>query len=233
MLGTFCAFSGGHTAPKRTYILALNWPQSKSNDYLRNKNRKMQLKVTVPDNKWTVHGLWIDAMQSYQFESSTFKLHEDAGSVWPSLKPDMSTERFILQQWRKHGNTFFDDATDYQTKTIALSRRPEFDVFGVLEKNGIVPDDEKTYNMQSVVKALEAGVPNSAQVLCTDKSDKDSVRELAEVRFCMDEHYNRKECPTASQTGVVHWSAPVSYPQRRYCPSYERGERYDSYGVCK
>lgn len=156
---------------------------------------------------FTIHGLWPDRNFSLSHPEdccfqNTFVIEylkpimSDLEKWWPSY---FTTENrfFWSHEWRKHGTCAKDiDALSgefkYFSSTLNITKK--LPILETLRKANIVPSDDKTYDSDSIVKAL-AQIHNRKfiQINCDYEHDQPTPL-ITGLNFCFDRQLKPKDC---------------------------------------
>ncbi|KAJ1674972.1 hypothetical protein EV182_002189 [Spiromyces aspiralis] len=148
-----------------------------------------------PSDQFTMHGLWpdrcdgtyngnrgCDPSRSYSNIADIIRgldsqLYADMKTYWPSSKGDDNW--FWEHEWTKHGTcvttlnpscyaegtyTKHKEVIDYFRKALEL--RSQYDIYTALEKHGIVPTLNKTYDIKHFKDAIKAEYGAEATLSC-------------------------------------------------------------------
>uniref|UniRef100_A0A2K6WC09 Uncharacterized protein n=1 Tax=Onchocerca volvulus TaxID=6282 RepID=A0A2K6WC09_ONCVO len=164
-------------------------------------------KVPVDAVPWTIHGLWPNRNDGSfpQFcggETKKFVLsklvpiEEKLERNWPNLLVTQSVSSLWKHEWTKHGTCAeiveeVNDEIKYFNKSLALHE--QFDIFGMLEKQGIVPSEKKSYSWQLLHQNLRSAYGKNVQFHCLE--DKKTRKWLlADVRLCLTKNFQLMDC---------------------------------------
>ena len=171
-----------------------------------------------------MHGLWPDDL-SLKKKDVVCKLANPIsftpghiGRYWPSFRAGKSSSSFIEDEYRKHGRKHFPKKIDFVNTVRYLMFREDLDVFRLLEKNGIVPSDERSYTLAELRAAFSTlHYANSSVVIqChspwgTDKSF------LKEIWMCLTVEFDLTPCESNTW---MYFDCPednIYYPRRKRC----------------
>ena len=114
---------------------------------------------------------------------------DDVREFWPDFKPD--EPNFWKHEWEKHGTCArMSSQREYFETTIRLVK--DMDIMNVLEKDGIVPDNEKRVNLNSMLNSIEKGVGHRPFVVCKQQY-------IQEMRFCFDKDLKGYNCKSRNE----------------------------------
>ncbi|KAL5007979.1 hypothetical protein ScPMuIL_013560 [Solemya velum] len=190
-------------------------------------------KCNIPSSvkTWTTHGLWptkrgtegpTNCNASWPFSEDDIKsLEPQMKKFWPNLYPDTKATDFWKHEWEKHGtcstnlpavhNEFL-----YFQEGLNLNRK--YDIMGILQDKGIVPDQHAIYKPDQVLAALMSQLQVTPKVECVhDKITDTDV--LYEVEICLDKNFNIVDCLTGKLIFNRNSSASFHH-QHTETPSY-------------
>lgn len=208
------------------FVFNQQWPQTQcyqlaNEGIFRDSEKKNKTCVPQGITQWTIHGLWptvgkehkpVFCNKSWPFDESVIQdLKPQMEHQWPSFKSDEDETEFWRHEWEKHGTCSTSLPylnSEHKYFSITLSLNVKYDLFSVLKQSGIVPSDEKTYQ----VKDIEAAVLDSYQVhpIVSCFHVKRSTQMLSSIELCLDKQLCLIDCMSSS--GDCDYSAPVQYP---------------------
>lgn len=193
------------------------WPQTQC--YEASVNNK----TCVPSgiSKWTIHGLWptvgtehapVYCNKSWPFDEESIEdLKPKLVLQWPSYSTPHDYAEFWKHEWEKHGTcatslSFL--STEHKYFQVNLAMNVEYDIFSALEKGGIDPTSDKTYQVKDIEGALFKVYNVHPTVFCL--SVKPSEQMLSYVELCFDKTLKPINC--LNSTGNCIDTKPVQYP---------------------
>ncbi|XP_078350267.1 ribonuclease Oy-like isoform X2 [Oculina patagonica] len=200
------------------FVFTQWWPQTQCQAY----NGNAMNKSCVPSGitKWTIHGLWPTVGEEHKpvFCNHSWPFNEDViedlkpklEHQWPSL--DSHDEAgFWKHEWEKHGTcstnlSYLDSEHKYFEVTLSLNVK--YDIFSVLQQKGIVPSNEKTYQVKDIERALFDSYQVHPTVCCLPV--KGSQQMLSHVELCLNKVLNPIDC--INSTARCDYNKPVQYP---------------------
>lgn len=199
-------------------IFAQQWPPAVCS---RIKHKLCVIPANVTG--WTVHGLWPTAKHSYPsfcndswtFNVSQIQIIESQLLVaWPNLFPEQPTYSFWKHEWMKHGTCSISvPQLDNELKYFktAIQFHNKYNMKLLLENGGIVPDNDKTYDIKDLHKVVENQIGKKVIFECLPTKDQRKV--LFNSYICTDKNLNLIDCIQKDR----HCSgAPIFYmPMKR------------------
>ncbi|KAJ7369532.1 Ribonuclease T2 [Desmophyllum pertusum] len=180
-------------------------------------------KTCVPPGitKWTIHGLWPTVGEEHKpvFCNNSWPFNE--GDIedlkpklelqWPSFESHHDEAGFWNMNGRKHGTCstvlpYLD--SEHKYFEVTLSFNIKYDIFSVLEQKGIVPSNEKTYQVKDIENALYDAYRVHPTVYCLPV--KSSEQMLSYVELCLNKEPSLIDC--VNSTAHCDYSKPVQYP---------------------
>jgi len=145
---------------------------------------------TSADKFWNIHGLWpsdgskgLSSCSTAPFSKSDLKtIQTDLDAYWSGLYN--SEEKFHLHEWDKHGTCSGMQIQTYFATVLNISHH--LDIYGTLEKNGIVPGHD--YDCKKITNVIRSTY-NITNFFLMKKSGR-----LAEIRFCLDMNLKPIDC---------------------------------------
>ena len=221
------------------FTLCLQWPQTTM--LALNDDKDIRVSVRVPEERWTVHGLWLRGDGPFPKLAESYN-PGDLSTLWPSFHPKWTSSDFFQHEWDKHGIKHFRGQKEYHDTIAELTQRRRFDVFHLLKERGILPDG-RGYPGKSVRWALARDERNLGSVVltCLSTMMKGQPQFLQEVRFCLNAKFELTPCFTSIWEGFScpHGDSEIIYPKREYCDvysqslSWSRWKRWPVYGKPK
>ncbi|VDO33228.1 Uncharacterized protein BM_BM4983 [Brugia malayi] len=164
-------------------------------------------KVPADAASWTIHGLWPQRNDGSfpQFCGSDTKkfvlskllpIKQKLEKYWPNLFVMRSVSSLWKHEWEKHGTCAeiveeVSDELKYFSKSLALYK--QFDIFGILEKQEIIPSQEKLYDRLLLHQSLRSAYGKNVEFHCLqDKQTKSWL--LADVRLCLTKNFQLMDC---------------------------------------
>ena len=172
-------------------LLSLNWPGSVC----------MSLKpckgVTEEYTNFTIHGLWPNNNSSYgpqdcgdRFDENVIKpIETSMKKYWADFKPAYPS--FWEHEYDKHGSCavaagVFQSQFDYFNRTVNIMANLPINQY--LAAADFIPSDTKTYHLDAMLSAIEAGFGYRPFVTCQSK------KYIREMRFCFDKSLRPFSC---------------------------------------
>lgn len=98
--------------------------------------------------------------------------------------------------------------SDFLNLVVTLSR-DVYNVYDMLEKNGIVPSDERSYSHSQIQRAFkDAYGVNEVHIECV--RDESGKPYFSSVMLCLDKNYNPINCTSNSESGCP--ANEIRYP---------------------
>ncbi|KAK7881934.1 hypothetical protein WMY93_028108 [Mugilogobius chulae] len=146
---------GGRCCGWRCMLLTLQWPGS----FCQILYDETLCKIPPNVNDWTIHGLWPFKAHNCchcwpMFHSDINDLETNLTDFWPSLLKTRSNFEFWRSEWDKHGvcaacvEGLNSPLRYFQT---CLQLRQRFHMFRVLDKAGISPSCNQTYEVRETL----------------------------------------------------------------------------------
>lgn len=137
-------------------------------------------------------------------------------------------------EWTKHGTCALNvppiaDESDYFKTSLDL--RDKFDFGPILEGSGIVPDDDKLYDLGDMTSAIKKVLGVDPGLTCyVNKGEKKQY--LSQMQICLSKTFEQMECAERSieileinsvraETDCQH-GIPVHYPTIHYTPGVNK-----------
>uniref|UniRef100_A0A1I7VSL4 Ribonuclease T(2) n=1 Tax=Loa loa TaxID=7209 RepID=A0A1I7VSL4_LOALO len=164
-------------------------------------------KVPVNTFSWTIHGLWpdrndgsfpqfcVDKTKRFVL-SKLLPIQQELERKWPNLLVLQSVSSLWKHEWEKHGTCAgtveeVDDELKYFNRSLALYE--QFNIFGTLEKQGIIPSEKKLYDWLLLHQSLRSAYGKHVEFHCLqDKETKSWL--LADVRLCLTKNFQLMDC---------------------------------------
>ncbi|XP_070577009.1 ribonuclease Oy-like isoform X2 [Ptychodera flava] len=134
--------------------------------FCKTQRKKYEIPHTVPNDTWTIHGLWPSHTSGIGPQFCDRNLPFDEGQIksirselkkyWPNLLPEGETE-FWKHEWEKHGTCGMDvEAVNTQEKyfRIGLVLYRNLNIYQTLARHGIVPSSSRPYQYNDIVNAF-------------------------------------------------------------------------------
>jgi len=221
---SFKLFRSDYDADFNLFVFTQWWPQTQchvSDDGTFAESKENRSCVPQGITKWTIHGLWptlgeehkpVFCNSSWPFDESDVKdLKPKLEHQWPSFEPDHGDSGFWQHEWEKHGTCCTDLPylnSEHKYFSVTLSLNDKYDIFSVLEQNGIVPSDAKTYQVKDIENALFESYQVHPTVYCIPV--KGSKQMLSYVELCLDKQLCPINC--LNSTADCNYDEPVQYP---------------------
>jgi len=109
-------------------------------------------------------------------------LEQALHSNWPNLVGKDFT--FWKTQWTKHGGCSEATFPKLEYFNLALHLYEQNNLLNILEKEQIVPDDKKLYNVSSVFAAVHNHTSHDPELSCYH-DPKLNVTALYQIRICL------------------------------------------------
>ncbi|MCP9264565.1 hypothetical protein DINM_022677 [Dirofilaria immitis] len=189
-------------------------------------------RVPIDAAPWTIHGLWPSRNDGSfpQFCGGTTKkfilskllpIKEKLERNWPNLFVRKSISSLWKHEWEKHGTCAgvveeVSDEMKYFNKSLALHE--QINIFGILEKEKVVPSQEKLYSWLLLHKNLRSAYGKNVQFCCLkDKETKKWL--LADVRLCLTKDFELMDCKKKPQKwrNIINSFSLIHQP----CPAGE------------
>ncbi|XP_071792627.1 ribonuclease Oy-like [Asterias amurensis] len=197
----------------------VQWPQSVclqfnyTGGYDRPHHHKTK-KCIIPSNirNWTIHGTWPTKTgtlspqccnNSWTFTMGVIDdLVPEMNQSWPNLFVGGALGSFWCHEWGAHGTCCANlpalyGEHNYFSKTMDL--RQKFDIDNILSDAGIVPSLSTRYKLTDIQQAVQnatGAIPNLSCFFLPKK--KGSLQYLSEIRLCLDETFEPRDCPVHS-----------------------------------
>ncbi|XP_020618786.1 ribonuclease Oy-like isoform X2 [Orbicella faveolata] len=201
------------------FVFTQWWPQTQCQYALGNVKNKSCVPSGI--TKWTIHGLWptvgeehkpVYCNSSWPFNGGDIEdLKPKLDLQWPSYDSPDAAE-FWKHEWEKHGtcstNLPFLDS-EHKYFEVSLSLNVKYDIFSVLQQSGIVPSNEKAYQVKDIERALLDAYRVHPTVYCLPV--KDSPQMLSYVELCLSKlELGPINC--MNSTADCDYNKPVQYP---------------------
>ncbi|XP_073225539.1 ribonuclease S-7-like [Cicer arietinum] len=148
---------------------------------------------TIPQGKFTIHGLWPSNQTSLQSSKCVTKdphlqsfnkamistLEAQLNLSWPNLK-GQSNELFWAYEWNKHGVCSSNMFNQTQYFELAQNIWSRYDIFDILKQQGISPRTNVWYPTNDIRRAITNHIGAIPQIHCVNN-------ELLEIRMCLDQ----------------------------------------------
>jgi len=200
------------------YLLALSWPGSTCQ---LNKCTN----TDINKGSWNLHGLWPTSGETspedcqdlrIQEKSLNQNLRKDLYNFWNGLYSPSWV--FVRHEITKHGTCWINKIPKGQTDIrvvdilntinprniysrydayvgLAVYLSKKMDLFNLLRKNGVSPDDSKPYDIQKILTVINEKWRRTSAVIPVCTRDTLSGRTyLQELRICLDLNYNVMNC---------------------------------------
>ena len=189
-------------------LLTLRWPGSvcKDNDSCPKH----------PRDKWLIHGLWpTNNNQTWpQFCCFDRKLiikdldpiRSDLLNNWPNLELNRGVESLWQHEWQKHGTCTKTKQISYFNNTLTLYKK--YPVFDWLKEAGIVPTNDKTYDVTAFDKVFADKFGKKVQLWCPttmlDVTNRSKDHKIEEIRICLSKNTTQViDCPEKSNCKTI------------------------------
>ncbi|XP_027933604.1 ribonuclease 1-like [Vigna unguiculata] len=169
------------------FMLVQQWPTGFCEYQIIAGKRKCYI---TPD-KFVIHGLWpqrndgkVPKCQSKTplYRRDLKPLDQALRSDWPNLVGQ--DFNFWKSQWGKHGGCAEATLPKAEYFNLALHIYDQNKILNILEKEQIVPDDKKLYNVSSVVAAVHNHTSHDPELSCYH-DPKLNVTVLYQIRICL------------------------------------------------
>uniref|UniRef100_A0A0R3RYD0 Ribonuclease T(2) n=1 Tax=Elaeophora elaphi TaxID=1147741 RepID=A0A0R3RYD0_9BILA len=163
-------------------------------------------KVPVDAAPWTIHGLWPNrydgSFPQFCGDKEKFNLtkllpiRQKLEKEWPNLFTVQPVLSFWKHEWEKHGTCAkvvkeVNDEVKYFNKSLVLCE--QYNIYKMLEKQGIIPSKEKLYDGMSLHRNLTSAYGKNVEFHCLqDKETKNWL--LADVRLCLTKNFQPMDC---------------------------------------
>mmetsp|Transcript_14013 Transcript_14013/g.39616 ORF Transcript_14013/g.39616 Transcript_14013/m.39616 type:complete len:194 (-) Transcript_14013:383-964(-) len=157
-------------------------------------------RCTKEPNYFTVHGLWPNyengkwpafCNSSYPFNVDEIEdILPTMNKIWPDVLSSHNGNWLWSHEWSKHGTCakpVLNGEHEYFSKALAL-----YDVLNPTEvfiQNGIVPSNEKTYDLDTVLNVLVTSFGHTFQVSC-----QESGEDLFQIEYCLQKDFQGRSC---------------------------------------
>ncbi|CAG9533850.1 unnamed protein product [Cercopithifilaria johnstoni] len=192
------------------FQLTLIYPTSACRAYYDRSTKFIAMesfcKVPVDAAPWTIHGLWpsrndgsfpqfCDGKKKFNV-SKLLPIRQKLERSWPNLFVMQSASSLWKHEWEKHGTCAgvveeVSDEVKYFNKSLALYE--QFDIFGMLGKQEIIPSQGKLYDRTLLHRSLTSAYGKNVEFHCLkDKKTKNWL--LADVRLCLTKNFQLMDC---------------------------------------
>ena len=199
------------------YVYVSEWAGSicKNNDCLGRYIKQIDTRF------WNIHGLWPTTAggdsPNKQCLPITFKidfLHpltlQLLETKWSGLFANSTY--FHAHEWNKHGRCWNHDPIlknlaididnpidEFFRAVITLAN--SVDLYHILDTNGIVPSENKTYTREDFTKALKNGLNiTKAKIVCSFSKKKQYIEAMY---LCLDLDYKFIDCPESADKSII------------------------------
>jgi len=216
--------------------ITVNWPETSC----RQMNRSHHI-CHEPSNldDWTIHGLWPNRMSGgwpqyctrEQFDPNEIKdLMPEMDKDWPNLMQDRPHYDFWTHEYEKHGTcaeTLPALSSEYKYFEKTLEIHEDMDIINNLMRSGIIPSNDKTYELNEFIKGFQEITGGSeCEIKCAEGDLHESfsnlkVQYIQEVMCCMDKSFNFINCPKSNSqftypnipVRMCQPNVPIAYPK--------------------
>ncbi|KAK6181175.1 hypothetical protein SNE40_009093 [Patella caerulea] len=184
---------------------------------------------------WTIHGLWPSAgsskgpifcNNSSKFnESAVEKLLPDLDVYWPNLHSDTVRDGFWEHEWSKHGTcavSVKETGNEYLYFKKGLDLFQMINFTGILTDIGVIPDDNKTYDVLNILNKITPRL-NGIEPRLSCYNYKEEFY-LTSVLICFSKQFEMRSCTPNSTDDRLYFQFDndcpadhkVKYPTIRY-----------------
>ncbi|BFZ12072.1 hypothetical protein BsWGS_15111 [Bradybaena similaris] len=200
-------------------LLAQFWPGTSCVFF-----REQGCNVPPGVNGWTIHGLWPSRNTSTQpefcnrsmpFNYTEIKvLQNELDSYWPYYNKSGARTDLWQHEWEKHGTCAYvlpsiRGELKYFNATLQLYHN--LNVYDTLSQAGIVPTQDKLYNLSVVFDAVLHAYKKIPQIECYYAEGK---HYLDQVWLCYNRALQLQDCPEPSLTINRHFRRQSRYFQK-------------------
>ncbi|ESO88824.1 hypothetical protein LOTGIDRAFT_165243 [Lottia gigantea] len=165
---------------------------------------------------WTIHGLWPsggsskegpeECNKTAEFNSSAVApLLKELQMYWPNLYIDTAANGFWEHEWFKHGTcaaSVKQTANEYLYFLQGLTLYKEINLTNVMAEVGIVPDDDKQYDVYKILTSLKNKLNGIEPVISCFKSKRDGKFYLDQMEICYSKDFEMVDC-TQQRTNTL------------------------------
>ncbi|XP_072318276.1 ribonuclease T2-like [Eucyclogobius newberryi] len=161
---------GGQCCGWKCMLFTLQWPGS----FCQILYNETLCKIPPNVNDWTIHGLWPFKAHNCchcwpMFHSDIKDLETNLTEFWPSFLKTRSDFQFWRSEWLKHGvcaacvEGLNSPLRYFQT---CLQLRARFDVHSLLDKAGITPSCNTTYEVEQLRRVVAPLFGDHHEIQC-------------------------------------------------------------------
>ncbi|XP_054716066.1 ribonuclease Oy-like [Uloborus diversus] len=197
------------------FVFAQQWPPAACLDVPHGK-------CLIPEGvrEWTVHGLWPTSHKGYpSFCNSSWPFRPELIKSlvqvleikWPNIYANTSEYSFWKHEWSKHGTcaateTMFNSEYKYFKRSLIL--HDDYNIFEILRKTGIYPDDSQPHMLSFIEHALTVELKKSVKLFCKNHKAY-SKPILTSMYICLTKDLQIIDCdeikePTCQGTFVYY-----------------------------
>ncbi|KAK6181174.1 hypothetical protein SNE40_009092 [Patella caerulea] len=167
---------------------------------------------------WTIHGLWPSqgstegpsfCNNSLKFnESAVEKLLPDLDAYWPNLYTDTARDDFWEHEWSKHGTcavTVNETGNEYLYFNKGLDLFQMINLTGILTDIGVIPDDNKTYDVTNILNKVTPRLRGFEPRLSCYKYKEEFY--LTSFEICFTKEFEMKSCLQKSRDNRLYFQS--------------------------
>mmetsp|Transcript_14011 Transcript_14011/g.39607 ORF Transcript_14011/g.39607 Transcript_14011/m.39607 type:complete len:230 (-) Transcript_14011:383-1072(-) len=200
--GTFCEEKRCTKEPNYFTVHGLwpnyengKWPAFCNSSYPFNVDEIEDILPTMNKVRTRRQGLWSQRCvaldeQGLNTQFAFLLLCPFVAQIWPDVLSSHNGNWLWSHEWSKHGTCakpVLNGEHEYFSKALAL-----YDVLNPTEvfiQNGIVPSNEKTYDLDTVLNVLVTSFGHTFQVSC-----QESGEDLFQIEYCLQKDFQGRSC---------------------------------------
>ena len=155
---------------------------------------KYEINYNFTNDYFTIHGIWPEnydgsypqyCNKTIHFNYNKIKyIENNLTKYWTDFK---NPKRFLRHEFDKHF-TCIESNNIYEYFWLGLKKRTELDIYNILKKNNVIPNNNIKYDINNIKKILYSILLYEPIITC-----KNNI--LTEIIFCSDNNLNLIDCP--------------------------------------